>query len=69
LLESTGFRMGPFKLMDLIGNDVNYAVSCSIYDQLKQPERLKPSPIQKEKVEKGALGRKTQAGYYDYHQQ
>jgi 3-hydroxybutyryl-CoA dehydrogenase len=68
LLESSGFRMGPFKLMDLIGNDVNYAVSCSIYDQLEKPERLKPSPIQKEKVDQGALGRKTQAGYYDYHQ-
>ena len=67
LLESARFKMGPFKLMDLIGNDVNYAVSCSIYDQLQKPERLKPSPIQKEKVEKGALGRKTKAGYYDYH--
>ena len=66
LMESTGFKMGPFKLMDLIGNDVNYAVSCSVYDQMKKPERLKPSPIQKEKVEKGELGRKTKKGYYDY---
>ncbi len=66
LMESTGFKMGPFKLMDLIGNDVNYAVSCSIYDQLKKPERLKPSTIQKEKVEKGELGRKTKKGYYNY---
>jgi 3-hydroxybutyryl-CoA dehydrogenase len=67
LLEATGFKMGPFKLMDLIGNDVNYAVSCSVYDQLEQPERLKPSYIQKEKVEKGELGRKTGKGYYTYN--
>jgi 3-hydroxybutyryl-CoA dehydrogenase len=66
LLESKGFKMGPFKLMDLIGNDINYAVSCSVYDQLQQPERLKPSFIQKEKVEKGELGKKTGKGYYDY---
>lgn len=66
LLEATGFKMGPFKLMDLIGNDVNYAVSCSVYDQLQQPERLKPSFIQKEKVEKGELGRKSGMGYYNY---
>jgi 3-hydroxybutyryl-CoA dehydrogenase len=66
LLEGIGFRMGPFRLMDLIGNDVNYAVSCSVYEQLHQPERLKPSPIQKEKVDRGELGRKTGKGYYQY---
>jgi 3-hydroxybutyryl-CoA dehydrogenase len=66
LLESKGFKMGPFKLMDLIGNDINYAVSCSVYDQLQQPERLKPSFIQQEKVEKGELGKKTGKGYYTY---
>ena len=66
LLESKGFKMGPFKLMDLIGNDINYAVSCSVYEQLNKPERLKPSAIQKEKVEKGELGKKTGKGYYDY---
>jgi 3-hydroxybutyryl-CoA dehydrogenase len=66
LLESKGFKMGPFKLMDLIGNDVNYAVSCSVYEQLGQPERLKPSYIQKEKVEKGELGKKTGKGYFGY---
>ncbi|HEY1022291.1 MAG TPA: 3-hydroxyacyl-CoA dehydrogenase NAD-binding domain-containing protein [Flavisolibacter sp.] len=64
LLEGIGFKMGPFKLMDLIGNDVNYAVSCSVYEQLGSPERLKPSFIQKEKVEKGELGKKTGKGYY-----
>lgn len=66
LLEATGFKMGPFRLMDLIGNDINYAVSCSVYEQMNQPTRLKPSYIQKEKVEKGELGRKTGKGYYDY---
>jgi len=66
LLEATGFKMGPFRLMDLIGNDVNYAVSCSLYKQLNQPERLKPSAIQKEKVESGELGKKSDKGYYDY---
>jgi len=66
LLEATGFKMGPFKLMDLIGNDVNYAVSCSVYEQLGSPERLKPSVIQQEKVNNQELGRKTKKGYYQY---
>jgi 3-hydroxybutyryl-CoA dehydrogenase len=66
IMESTGFKMGPFKLMDLIGNDINYAVSCSVYDQLGKPERLKPSPVQKDKVEKQEFGKKTGKGYYDY---
>ena len=66
ILEATGFRMGPFRLMDLIGNDINYAVSCSVYEQLDQPLRLKPSPIQQKKVEEGKLGKKTGEGYYDY---
>ncbi|MGZ5285848.1 MAG: 3-hydroxyacyl-CoA dehydrogenase NAD-binding domain-containing protein [Flavisolibacter sp.] len=66
LLESRGFKMGPFKLMDLIGNDVNYAVSCSVYAQLGEPERLKPSYIQEQKVERGELGKKSGQGYYTY---
>ncbi len=66
LLESRGFKMGPFKLMDLIGNDINYAVSCSVYEQLGHPQRLKPSFLQKEKIEKGELGRKSGKGYYSY---
>jgi 3-hydroxybutyryl-CoA dehydrogenase len=53
--------------MDLIGNDINYAVSCSVYEQLGKPGRLKPSPIQKQKVENGDLGKKTGKGYYEYH--
>jgi len=67
LLEATGFKLGPFKLMDLIGNDINYSVSCSVYEQLNKPERLRPSPIQEEKVEKGELGKKSGKGYYTYH--
>jgi len=66
LLEATGFKMGPFRLMDLIGNDINYAVSCSVYEQMGKPERLKPSYIQEEKVKGGKLGKKTGEGYYSY---
>jgi len=66
LMEASGFKMGPFRLMDLIGNDINYAVSTSLYQALGKPPRLEPSAIQKEKVEKGELGRKTGKGYYDY---
>jgi len=67
LLEASGFKLGPFKLMDLIGNDINYSVSCSVYEQLNKPERLRPSPIQKGKVEKGELGKKSGKGYYKYN--
>lgn len=66
LMESTGFKMGPYKLMDLIGNDINYAVSYSLYEQLGKPDRLKPSFIQKEKVDSGMLGKKSGGGYYQY---
>lgn len=66
LMEASGFKMGPFRLMDLIGNDINYAVSTSVYEALGKPERLQPSAVQKEKVEKGELGKKSGKGYYDY---
>ena len=66
LMVASGFRMGPFRLMDLIGNDINYAVSISVYEAMGQPERLKPSPIQQQKVQEGALGKKTGKGYYRY---
>lgn len=66
LLESCGFKMGPFKLMDLIGNDINYAVSESLYNAFGKPSRFRPSALQKEKVEKGALGRKAGRGFYEY---
>lgn len=66
LLEASGFKMGPFKLMDLIGNDINYTVSCSVHEQLGSPLRLQPSPIQQQKVQQGELGRKSGKGYYQY---
>lgn len=66
LMEASGFKMGPFRLMDLIGNDINYAVSISLFEALGKPDRLQPSVIQKEKVAKGELGRKTGKGYYKY---
>lgn len=66
LMESVGFKMGPFTLMDFIGNDINYAVSCSVYEQLNNPGRLKPSYIQEQKVKEGKLGKKSGEGYYKY---
>ncbi len=66
VMEGTGFKMGPFKLMDLIGMDINLAVSKSIYDAFKKAPRFAPSPIQIDKVNKGELGRKTGKGFYSY---
>ncbi|MEO6251789.1 MAG: 3-hydroxyacyl-CoA dehydrogenase NAD-binding domain-containing protein [Ferruginibacter sp.] len=67
MMEASGFKMGPFKLMDLIGNDVNLAVSRSLYDACNKAERFKPSALQIDKVAKGELGRKTKKGFYDYN--
>lgn len=66
ILESTGFKMGPFRLMDLIGLDINLATSEIVYEALGRPERLKPSEIQKDKVAKGELGKKSGKGFYQY---
>jgi 3-hydroxybutyryl-CoA dehydrogenase len=66
LMESAGFKMGPFHLMDLIGNDINYTVSCSLYEALGKPDRLKPSSLQEENVKQGRLGRKTGGGFFQY---
>ncbi|MDQ6904944.1 MAG: 3-hydroxyacyl-CoA dehydrogenase family protein, partial [Bacteroidota bacterium] len=66
ILEATGFKMGPFKLMDLIGLDINLAVSQSMYLAFNKAERFKPSRIQEEKVADGELGKKTGKGFYDY---
>jgi 3-hydroxybutyryl-CoA dehydrogenase len=60
------FRMGPFQLMDLVGLDVNYAVSCSVWEQSGKPPRLKPHDIQRELVVEGRLGRKSKHGFYRY---
>lgn len=64
--ESGGFRMGPFELMDLIGIDVNYAVTRSVYEQFFHEPRFRPHPIQRQMVEAGTLGRKTKRGFYSY---
>ena len=66
LREAGGFRMGPFELMDMIGNDVNFAVSNSVYNAYYQDPRFKPSLIQQEMVAAGRFGRKSGQGYYDY---
>jgi 3-hydroxybutyryl-CoA dehydrogenase len=66
IMEASGFKMGPFKLMDLIGMDVNLAVSQSMYNAFGTAERFKPSPLQIEKVVKGELGKKTNKGFYEY---
>lgn len=63
---SGGFRMGPFELMDMIGIDVNYAVTKSVYEQFFQEPRFRPHPIQRRMVEAGTLGRKTGQGFYRY---
>jgi 3-hydroxybutyryl-CoA dehydrogenase len=68
LMENVGFKMGPFKLMDLIGMDINYAVSQSIYHAFSNNPRFEPSPMQAQKVAEGKLGKKTGRGFYDYTQ-
>jgi 3-hydroxybutyryl-CoA dehydrogenase len=64
--ELGGFRMGPFELMDFIGNDVNYAVTCSVFEAMSYDPRYKPALTQRRLVEAGWLGRKSGRGYYDY---
>lgn len=66
LTEGVGFRMGPFALMDLIGNDVNYTVCKSVFDAYYQEPRFRPSILQLEMVNAGRLGRKSGQGFYSY---
>lgn len=66
IMESSGFKMGPFKLMDLIGVDTNYSVTESQYQLFNFEPRFRPSRIQKQKVDAGLHGRKTKAGFYNY---
>jgi len=66
--ELGGFRMGPFELMDFIGNDVNYAVTRSVFEAFFYDPRYKPSLTQRRLVESGFLGKKAGRGYYDYRE-
>ena len=66
LTELGGFRMGPFALMDLIGHDVNYVVTETIWKQFYCDPRFRPSLSQKRLLEAGWLGRKSGRGFYDY---
>jgi 3-hydroxybutyryl-CoA dehydrogenase len=64
--ESGGFRMGPFELMDLIGLDVNFAVTSTVFSSYFSDPRFSPNLIQQELVAAGRLGRKSGQGFYDY---
>jgi 3-hydroxybutyryl-CoA dehydrogenase len=63
-----GFPMGPFELMDLIGIDVNFAVTRSLYEQFFGEPRYRPHPIQKRMVDSGAIGKKVGRGFYVYEE-
>lgn len=66
LLESTGFKMGPFRLMDLIGVDTNYSVTNSMFEQFNFDPKFRPNRIQKQKVDAGHHGKKSGKGFYNY---
>jgi 3-hydroxybutyryl-CoA dehydrogenase len=65
-LRRAGFRMGPFELTDLIGQDVNLAVGASVWEQTGRDPRYEPVQVQRDLVEAGHLGRKTGQGIYRY---
>jgi len=66
LIESTGFKMGPFRLMDLIGVDTNYSVTNSMFEQFNYDPKFRPNRIQKQKVDAGHHGKKSGKGFYNY---
>ncbi len=66
LIRSSGFKMGPFELMDLIGVDTNFSVTQSMFNSFHQDSKFRPSRIQEQKVAAGHNGRKTGKGFYDY---
>lgn len=66
LCEASGFKMGPFRLMDLIGVDTNFAVTKSMFESFHYDAKFRPSRIQQLKVEAGHWGRKKGKGFYDY---
>jgi len=65
-LQNIGFPMGAFRLMDLIGQDINFAVTTSLFEQMFFEPRFRPSIIQQKLVDSGKLGRKTKSGFYNY---
>lgn len=65
-IRGAGFRMGPLELADLIGHDVNLAVSESLFERYYYQPRFRPSHLQRSMVEAGLLGRKSGRGFYDY---
>jgi 3-hydroxybutyryl-CoA dehydrogenase len=67
LMRNTGFKMGPFELMDLIGLDTNLAVTRSIHEGFHREERFRPCAMQEKLVAKSKLGKKTGSGFYEYH--
>ena len=67
LMESAGFKMGPFKLMDHVGNDINLAVTSFLFESFHQDAKFRPSRIQQQKVDAGHLGKKTGKGFYNYN--
>lgn len=66
LREIGGFKMGPFELMDLIGIDINYSVTCSVWNAYQQEPRFAPHQLQEQMVKEQRLGRKTKRGFYQY---
>ncbi len=66
LVEATGFKMGPFRLMDLIGVDTNYSVTSSMFEQFNFDPKFRPNRIQKQKVDAGHHGKKSGKGFYNY---
>ena len=66
LKEVGGFKMGPFELMDLIGIDVNYSVTCSVWEAYDQEPRFAPHKLQKQMVDEKRFGRKSKRGFYKY---